>query len=97
MTRGCRIAVTAVPLMNQCADTARMARGRGNAAPRSRQAWVKAFISSVFIGEPCPMNAAGILLGSGAFIAGHCSNIRPEEGMSEAGGGPRRAGAARWL
>ena len=40
MVRGRAIAVTAVALTYQCADTARIARGRGAAAPKPRQASV---------------------------------------------------------
>jgi hypothetical protein len=49
-----------------------MARGLGSALPSSRHDWVKALSSSVFIGEPCPMKAAGI--GADGSIA--CSSIR---------------------
>jgi hypothetical protein len=38
--RGRAIAVTAVAATYQCADTIRIARGRGNAAPIARQASV---------------------------------------------------------
>jgi hypothetical protein len=38
--RGCGIAVTAVAWMYQCAETTRIARGRGTAAPNARQASV---------------------------------------------------------
>ena len=40
MVRGRAIAVTAVALMYQWADTTRMARGRGTAAPKARHASV---------------------------------------------------------
>src|SRR5690349_1548913 len=63
MTGGCAIAVAAVLGMNQCAEIARMARGRGTDAPSSRQARVKRLDSSVFIGLPCPMKAAGMRVG----------------------------------
>jgi len=52
------IAVTAVPPMYQCAETTRMARGRGTERPKARQAWVQRLPSSAFIGLPCPKNAA---------------------------------------
>ena len=52
MVRGLAIAVTAVALMYQCADTTRMARGLGVAAPKARQAWVYRFCSRAFIGFP---------------------------------------------
>jgi hypothetical protein len=32
--------VTAVALMYQCAETTRIARGRGTDSPNARQAWV---------------------------------------------------------
>jgi hypothetical protein len=38
--------------MNQCAEIARTARGRGKARPKARHDRVKALSSSVFIGEP---------------------------------------------
>ena len=37
-----------------------MARGRGTLAPNARHADVYRFVSSAFIGLPCPRNAAGI-------------------------------------
>jgi hypothetical protein len=40
MVRGRGIAVTAVALMDQCALTTRIARGRGTVAPSARQAVV---------------------------------------------------------
>ncbi len=46
--------------MNQCAEMTRIARGRGAAAPNSRQACVYRLSSSAFIGVPCPKNAAGM-------------------------------------
>src|SRR5690242_16172049 len=60
MVRGFSIAVTAVAPKNQCAETTRIARGRGSCRPKSRHACVKPFCSSVFIGLPWPMNNAGI-------------------------------------
>src|SRR6185369_6397903 len=65
MTLGLAIAVTAVAWMNQCAEIASTARGRGSARPRARHDWVKTFSSSVFIGEPWPMNAKGMRSGWG--------------------------------
>src|SRR5690349_3410221 len=61
MVRGLPIAVTAVPSVYQCADTHRMARGRGIDAPSRRQDSVYWLRSSVFIGLPCPKNTTGIL------------------------------------
>src|SRR3990170_362175 len=60
MVRGRSIAVTAVPRVVQCADTARIALGFGTDSPRRRQAAVYRFCSSVFIGLPCPKNTTGI-------------------------------------
>src|SRR5262245_47693347 len=60
MTRGLGIAVTAVPLMYQCAEMTRSARGRGRARARARQTVVKRFTCKVFIGLPWPMKTAGI-------------------------------------
>ena len=48
----CAIAVTAEALMYQCADTTRMARGRGTSAPNARHASVYRLWSSAFIGVP---------------------------------------------
>src|SRR5690606_19021179 len=62
MVRGMRIAVTAVAPKNQWAETIRMARGRGKAAPSVRQPCVYRFVSRVFIGLPCPMNSAGLFI-----------------------------------
>src|SRR5215213_3132489 len=52
IVRGCGIAVTAVALMYQCADTTRMARGLGTERPNARQAVVYRLVSSAFIGLP---------------------------------------------
>src|SRR3954468_21021852 len=60
MVRGRGIAVTAVACTYQCADTTRIARGRGTASPKTRQASVYRFFSSAFIGLPWPKNAAGM-------------------------------------
>jgi len=62
MVRGRGIAVTAVTFTYQCAETTRIARGRGTLAPKSAQALEKRFRSSAFIGLPCPRNTAGIVL-----------------------------------
>src|SRR4029453_15383314 len=60
MVRGRGIAVTAVALMYQCADTTRMARGRGTERPNARHAEVYRLLASGFIGLPCPKKAAGM-------------------------------------
>jgi len=52
--RGRAIAVTAVSPTYQCAEIARIARGRGPMAALRRQASVCRFASSVFIGLPWP-------------------------------------------
>ncbi|GAA0798148.1 hypothetical protein Sya03_47760 [Spirilliplanes yamanashiensis] len=62
MVRGRAMVVMAVAWMYQCADTTSTARGLGTAAPRSRQAVVWRFSSSAFMGLPCPMKAAGIVV-----------------------------------
>lgn len=54
------MAVTAVAFMYQWALTTRIARGRGTAAPKARQAEVYRLTSSAFIGLPWPKNAAGM-------------------------------------
>src|ERR1700712_3778618 len=63
MVRGFGIAVTAVALMYQCADTTRIARGRGTESPNARHALVYRLLCSAFIGFPWPMNAAGMVWG----------------------------------
>jgi hypothetical protein len=60
MTLGFAIEVTAEAFMNQCAETATIARGFGIDAANSDQAFVKRFVSNVFIGLPWPINTAGI-------------------------------------
>src|SRR3954453_8551305 len=54
------MAVTAVACTYQCAETTRIARGRGTAWPNARQASVYRFFSRAFIGLPWPKNAAGM-------------------------------------
>jgi len=54
------MAVTAVALMYQWADTMRMARGRGIDAPKARHASEDRFRSRAFMGLPWPKNTAGI-------------------------------------
>ena len=56
------MAVTALAFMYQCADTARMARGRDDWAPKARHASVYRLWSRAFMGDPCPKNAAGVWL-----------------------------------
>src|SRR4029450_12587392 len=60
MVRGGGIAVTAGTFPYQCAEMARIARGRGTLAPKLAQAAEKRFRSSAFIGLPCPRNTAGM-------------------------------------
>ena len=59
MVRGDAMAVTAVALMYQWADTMRMARGRGIDAPNAAHASLYRLRSRAFIGLPCPKNTAG--------------------------------------
>src|SRR3954452_8056322 len=68
MVRGRGMAVTAVALMYQWADTTRIARGRGTAAPKARQAWVYRLSSRAFIGLPWPRKAAGITVGPSELV-----------------------------
>src|SRR5512142_2421799 len=64
MVRGAGIAVTAVALRYQWAETTRTARGRGaTEAPKARHAAVYRLSSRVFMGLPWPMNAAGVRSG----------------------------------
>jgi hypothetical protein len=50
--------------MYQCAETTRIARGRGTACPNDRHAEVYRLTSRAFIGLPCPKNAAGMTVES---------------------------------
>src|SRR5690606_6383163 len=75
MVRGRGIAVTAVALTYQCADTTRIARGRGTEAPNVRHASVKRLRSIAFIGLPWPRKAAGIR-GMVAMEAPRCCGTR---------------------
>ena len=59
MVRGCATLVTLVPLVSQCAETQRMARGTGSSFPSWRQQELKAFSSMAFIGLPWPTKRAG--------------------------------------
>ncbi len=52
MVRGRGIAVTAVALMYQCAETTSTARGLGTASPKARHASVYRLVHSAFIGLP---------------------------------------------
>ena len=61
MTLGFSIEVTAEAFINQCAETAMIARGFGIDVANSDHALVNRFVSSVFIGLPCPINTAGIV------------------------------------
>src|SRR5690606_3849610 len=56
------MAVTAVSVKHQCAETTSSALGRGNFCPSCRQASVYLLWCSVFIGVPWPINNDGILL-----------------------------------
>src|SRR5690606_15865175 len=60
IVRGDRIAVTAVALMNQWAEIARIARGVGTDRPNAAQACVYRFDSSALSGLPWPTNATGM-------------------------------------
>ena len=61
MVRGSGMAVTAVALPYQCADTATMASGllRASSRPSSAQARECRLSSMAFIGDPWPRNRAG--------------------------------------
>src|ERR1700761_4643446 len=61
------MAVTAVAPMYQWAETTSTARGRARLCPLRRQARVKPFSSSVFIGLTWPMNRAGVRVMGDAF------------------------------
>src|SRR5690606_37498385 len=82
MVRGRGIAVIARDGTYQCAEMARIARGRGAAAPNARQASVKRLRSSAFIGLPWPRKAAGIRgeEAIGIVRAGPAGTLRPVAG-----------------
>src|ERR1019366_3364766 len=63
------MAVTADAFVNQCAETARIARGFGSAAPNADHAVVYSLVSNVFIGLPCPKNTAGVNAATGVGSA----------------------------
>src|SRR4051794_11995329 len=89
MVRGSAMAVTADAWTNQCADTARMARGRGSVAASTAQASVHRFRSRVFIGLPCPMNTAGIT--SPTCTSRSCQTEHPTSCHAEGTDDPRGA------
>lgn len=62
MVLGFVIEVTAIALIYQWAEIARMARGRGSESPSCCQASVNLLISIVFMGLPWPMNTLGIVV-----------------------------------
>src|SRR5689334_4004912 len=62
MVRGEVATVTPVPGTNQCAETQRMARGRGISRPKADHASVYRFRLSAFMGFPCPKKMAGSIL-----------------------------------
>src|SRR3974377_23306 len=63
MVGGTAFAVTKLPRVYQWADSERIARGRGSAAPSARHAAVAALLASAFVGLPWPMNTAGMRAG----------------------------------
>src|SRR4051812_49971468 len=91
------MAVIAVACTYQCADTTRIARGRGTDCPNARQASVYRFFSRAFIGFPWPKNAAGMTVMepspvTPAIIAPH---DRERETPRSAGSGRRRPAQRR--
>ncbi|MNT14734.1 hypothetical protein D3C72_1497500 [compost metagenome] len=48
------------PWLSQCADTLRIAVGRGSSRPQAARRRVKALSASAFIGEPWPMKMTGM-------------------------------------
>src|SRR6218665_2394285 len=60
MVFGISIAVTKVPLVNQCAEIQIIAFGFGISLLIFRKPCTKIFSSMAFIGEPCPRNRTGI-------------------------------------
>jgi uncharacterized protein len=59
IVRGRAVAVTAVPGWHQCAETTRIARGRGTERPIALQASVYRLVSIAFMGLPWPKKIAG--------------------------------------
>jgi len=62
MIRECPV-VTATPSVSQCADTHRIAFGRGSLWPRALQARRTSVSSTAFMGEPWPAKTAGMVMG----------------------------------
>jgi hypothetical protein len=57
--RSC-IPTPVAPRLSQCAETLRMAEGRGSSRPQADSRRVKALSASAFMGEPWPMKMTGI-------------------------------------
>src|SRR3954454_20019723 len=97
------MAVIAVACTYQCADTTRIARGRGTDCPNARQAAVYRFLSSAFIGFPWPKNAAGMTVMTPPPVVPviitptprQCEAVRrqPGAGVRRSAGGSHRAPA----
>src|SRR5450759_1263663 len=86
MVRGRGIAVTAVALMYQCAETTRIACGRGTAWPNALHAEVYRLVSSAFIGLPWPKKAAG-MVAVGLLVVSVLTEP-PEDGTGASTGAP---------
>src|SRR5574343_2107749 len=69
MVFGFGIAVTIVPLVNQCAETTTTALGVGISFPICCQRFENSLSSIAFIGEPCPMNKTG------SFSSSSCNDL----------------------
>src|SRR5258706_5617858 len=67
MVLGASSMVTAIPSVSQCADIARMALGQGNSSGNAAHARLQELSSMAFIGEPWPMNRAGIRSKRGSY------------------------------
>src|SRR5437899_9885723 len=107
MVRGRSSAVTRAPGVYQCAETARIARGRGRSAAMRSQARVYSLRSSAFIGLPCPMKRTGSCAFACPVVASSSLEardaaarqwIRPGSGQPSGGAtvahGPRTGGSA---
>src|SRR3954465_8098559 len=88
------MAVIAVACTYQCAETTRIARGRGTDCPNACQAAVYRFFSSAFIGFPWPKNAAGMTVTATPPVSPDHRPAAGEvrcDGRGQAPGGVRRS------
>src|ERR1039458_7547333 len=78
MVSGCSIAVTRVPSVSQCAETQSTALGLGSDRATAAHARLNSLSSMAFIGLPCPMNRAGIVVS----VSGAAARVRMMESVA---------------